>query len=620
MLHALIFTLVAQVTPPPTPPPLTPVATPSAAASPAGQIPGIIPIVGPSVAPGATPAVTPSPSPTPSGPQLTLSVPQVQLNPAQQTTVLVSGASPPLQATLDNKLVNVSVNPDATSVTITATQQTGSDVLHLIDANGAQATLPIQVEFNAGTIVPTASLQVTGSPVDGSWLVARVMQLVGHLTQAMPGAQTTFGEPVPPAPTPLPPGAAMQFNVPVQIAGNGQYFDQSGSTLVNVQNVPVTPFAPSLLFYDDDPEYVSADGVLFRGAVSVAQPARLYYYHDDVGTPHRIVVVLDSPGVPASVQVVGSSAGPNADVMSVGSALTRKFLAVQPPGEGTIVNLLPDAPEVLDDVTMQPTQGVAGTLDVRVLDGGPVTVTVLSVSPGVAPLGLLDGPLLPGDGHHRKGIFSLAGTGVEALAYAVGGPNATLTIGGRSTTLANLDPQSPNHDYGSYGVLQSIALTLTNPTAQPATAYLYIRPLAGIARGTFLIDGRPFHVGCVREPIPYEIAAYALAPGATERSSVQTMTDGGSFYPIEIGVTGTPPQPFAPPISAPDGCFPKPLASPTPSGLPPPAPSGPPTPAASGPPAPGPSGPPPAPGIAAPPTAAPSAAPTPDGPEPPPPR
>jgi hypothetical protein len=36
------------------------------------------------------------------------------------------------------------------------------------------------------------------------------------------------------------------------------------------------------------------------------------------------------------------------------------------------------------------------------------------------------------------------------------------------------------------------------------------------------------------------------------------MTDGGSFYPVEIGITGTPPTPATPAISAPDGCFPKP--------------------------------------------------------------
>ena len=58
---------------------------------------------------------------------LTLSTTSVALNPAQQQIVTVSGATAPLTATLDKKLVNVGVSPDGTSVTITATQAVGDE-------------------------------------------------------------------------------------------------------------------------------------------------------------------------------------------------------------------------------------------------------------------------------------------------------------------------------------------------------------------------------------------------------------------------------------------------------------------------------------------------------------
>jgi hypothetical protein len=35
------------------------------------------------------------------------------------------------------------------------------------------------------------------------------------------------------------------------------------------------------------------------------------------------------------------------------------------------------------------------------------------------------------------------------------------------------------------------------------------------------------------------------------------MTDGGSNYPLEIGVSSTPPLASTPAITAADGCFPK---------------------------------------------------------------
>jgi hypothetical protein len=476
----------------------------------------------------------------------------------------VSGAAPPLQATLDRRLVNVTVSADAGSVTITATQATGSDVLHLVDANGAHADLSIRVAFNAGTIVPQTTLVVTGDPADPDWLAGQVARWVARLTEALPGSQTTIGSVSPPV-APLPPGASMKFVVPVQIAGNGRYFDQSGATTVSVQNLALQPFSPGLLFYDDDPEHVTQDGVLFRGTVTAAQPTRLYYYHDDGADPRMLVVALASDSQdPTSLQVVDASAGPNMDVMHVGQTLTRNFLLTQAHGEGVVVNLSQDEPFLLADVPMADRQLVSGTVDLRVLSGGPVVVTVLAVSGGVDPRSLLDGPVLPGDGHHRTGVFQISGLGSDALRYSAGGADATLVIGDTDPTPPSVDPAASGHDYGDYGVVHTIDLTMTNPGGTPFAAYLFFKPLAGPARGSFLLDGSLVNIGCVRLPTPYQIASFELAPAQTYHTVIQTMTDGGSFYPAEIGVTAAPPQPNAPPINAPDGCFPKPQASPAP--------------------------------------------------------
>jgi hypothetical protein len=469
-----------------------------------------------------------------------------------------------VQATLDQKLVNAVVSPDGTTVTITATQATGNDTLHLTDANGASAELPIRVAFNAGTIVPQTTLTVTGNPAQPDWLSDQLTTWVTRLTQSLPGAQTTVGT-INPPPGTLAPGASAQFAVPVQISGNGEYFDQSGTTTVTVQNVALGPFSPSLLFYDDDPEHVTQDGVLFRGTVSASQPTRLYYYHDDTTDPHVLVVALSSNSQdPTSVQLVAASAGPNMDVMHVGQTLTKNFMLTKSAGEGVIVNLPQDQPYLLADVPMTSRQLVSGTVDVRVLSGGPVVLTVLAVSAGVDSRSLLDGPVLPGDGHHRAGVFNVSGFGSDALTFTAGGPDATLVIGDTDPTPPSIDPSAAGHDYGDYGATHTINLTMTNPQASPTTAYLYLKPLAGPARGAFLINGTIAEVGCVRTPTPYQVTSFDLAPGQTYHTVIQTMTDGASFYPVQIGVTATPPTPDAPQINAPDGCFPKPEASPTP--------------------------------------------------------
>jgi hypothetical protein len=144
------------------------------------------------------------------------------------------------------------------------------------------------------------------------------------------------------------------------------------------------------------------------------------------------------------------------------------------------------------------------------------------------------------------------------LQYAAGGPNASLTIGDREPAPPNVDPAAAGHDYGDYGVLHRISIALSNPSPTPAVAYLYFRPITGIDRASFLVNGNPVEIGCVRLPVPYQIAALDLQPNEQTTATVLTMTDGGSFFPVEIGVSATPPLPQAPPISSPDGCFPKP--------------------------------------------------------------
>lgn len=530
MLHLLIAGLIAAQPAPETPAPTPPATT--------------VPTIAPSAQPAATGALTVTPD-------------SVDLNPAQQRVLSVAGATAPLTATLDQKLVTVTVDPSATNVTVDASQATGSDVLHLVDANGARADVPIRVAFNAGTIVAQTTLTVTGNPADPNWLARQVTAWVTRLTPALPGAQTSIGVVAPPV-QPLAPGAQTQFTVPVKITSDGRYFDQNGQTTVTVQNAAAEPFVPSLLFYDDDPEHVSADGVLFRGTVSAGDPTRLYYYHDNTGDPRRVVVLLTTDAAePALVQMVDAPAGPNADVMQVGHVVSRDFLLRKPLNEGIEVQVTQGAPFALRDAAMTGRQGVAGSVDLRVLSGGPITVTVIAASPGVDPRSLLGAPQLPDDTHQRTGVFRLSGFGSDTLSYTAGGGDAKLVIGDREPTPPSADPNASGHDYGDYGVAHRVDVNLTNPGGAPATAYVYFRPIAGIARASFLVNGSLVEIGCVRNPVPYQVAALTLSPGQTSRATLETMTDGGSFFPVEIGVTATPPTPTAPPINAPDGCFPK---------------------------------------------------------------
>lgn len=487
---------------------------------------------------------------------LQLSATAINLNPSQQQVVLVRGATPPLRV-VDQNLVTATADSSATTLTITATQATGSSVLHVTDATGASADIAVRVAFNAGTIVGNTTLTITGNPADPAWVAQEVADTVTRLTQALPGAAVSIGTVTPPTAS-LMPDQSEELAVPVQIRGSPQYFDQSGITTVTVQNLPLATALPTLLFYDDDPENVTQDGVLFRGSVSIAQPTRIYYYHAISGAPRRLVVALRaSSAANTSVQFLAALPPPGG-VPTVGQTLTDAFLPTRAQNEGLVVNLSGDEPYILADVPVTPPLTVAGTADIRVLSGGPVELTVLAVSPGVDPVPLLNSPLIPDDGHHRRGAFSIAPPyGADTLTFVAGGDDVSQVI--PEATLSNVESSSTGRDFGDYGVLHTIDLTLENPGRSPATAYLFLQPSGSIANGSFLINGKIIDVGCVRPrgnpPANYQVTAFNLLPGQTYRTVVWTMVNGGS-EPIEVGVTKTPPA-SVPPENAPDGCFPK---------------------------------------------------------------
>lgn len=493
---------------------------------------------------------------------MSASLTAVNLHPSQSQSVTLSNAAGPLSAQTDTPLVAVTVDQVARTVTVTSSAQTGRATLTISDASGASVKLPVRVALDAGAVPPTIALRVTGNPTDPGWLQTQIQKLVAQSLQLQPGAAVPqLGAFTPPAP--FGPGGTATVPVPVRIGGGDQYFDVTAQPTVALQNIDLPAFSPALLFYDDDPEKITAPGVLYRNDVPSSSSARLYYYHQNSGDARRLLVVLRALQTPATVHIIDASAGPNIDVMTVGHAVSRDFLLRKPRNEGVIVDVVPGTPYVVDQFVMQNLQGAAGSIGFRVLSGGAVQATVLALPSNADPTqlaGYLDQPQLPDDGHHRTGAFRIVGAdgaayGSEVIVYTVGGPDASTQYGATSPPPAD---SSSGHDYGDYGVVRRMTFDLSNPTAEPVTLYLYERPMGGPVRSSFIVDGTLVQPGCARVPDRYQIGQpLSLASRTNAQVTVETMTDGGSNYPLEVGVTATPPQPTTPPINAPDGCFPK---------------------------------------------------------------
>lgn len=330
-------------------------------------------------------------------------------------------------------------------------------------------------------------------------------------------------------------------------------------SLLQSSSAPPASSAEPRLLYSDDPEYVAQDGLLFRGAATVAagSAARVYLYHVLQDPAQRLALIVESTGAGSQVRWLGGAAAGDAKPVYVGHRATVEYLrarkaqasstAAVAPGAPLIVPVTPSAVLAANaDSTAPGRPLVQAIYDLRVLSGDPVRVSVVAVHPGADPL-VAAAQALPGDGYHRRGEFSLAGVAPVRLRFTVGDPcDADHACAPFSAGMASLPELHGGRPLGGeYGVLRPVELTMTNPTAAPRDVYLYEQAGTAGVTTTIAFDGddAPTEVPCLADlDGHYLVKRFTVPPGP--KPLVVTgafLTDGGSHFPLELGLTAIPP-------------------------------------------------------------------------------
>ena len=86
---------------------------------------------------------------------------------------------------------------------------------------------------------------------------------------------------------------------------------------------------------------------------------------------------------------------------------------------------------------------------------------------------------------------------------------------------------------GNYGVLYQVELELNNSSSYYQKAEVWFIPIAGQARGTFLLEDKVIEVAS-RSGIPKSIMSWKLPPFTKKKIKIQTMPEPGAFYPVEL--------------------------------------------------------------------------------------
>lgn len=493
-----------------------------------------------------------------------------------QRVGLTGGREAIVARSSDTGIVDATYDPVARQISL-AGHAPGNAVVTVTDSVGQRSEIAVLVAPAAG-IVPTDVTIQLGGNVSTAYALARTDDRIVRDAQAQPGASLQIhGIAIPNG---LHPGDRVETTARVKIDGHGAFVDVLGNTNVHVRDDPYPKLEPQILLYSDDPERLSPadDGVLYRATIDAGRSARAYIYHVSDAPDRHLYLAVQSIGGPARLQLLGYTAGPENAFSFVGHRATLQYLLERGAQESDVLDVPADAPLVLPLAgrAMRAGDLIASIFDLRALDGGALTVSVVAVTGGRDPLEVLAGAEIPGDGHGRRGEFSLVDVPPLALAYTVGGPEpAPFTIG--LPTIANLRPGG--HALGGdYGVLRGIALQLTNRATSAANVYLYETPAGGNATTTlwFANDPAPLEIACVKVPTNrYAVKTFEIAPGETKTITGEYMTDGTSYFPLLFGLSTTPPLPPPGPYS-PDACTPKTppvvISSPLPNAPPPPPP------------------------------------------------
>jgi Pilus formation protein N terminal region len=488
----------------------------------------------PSPPPAPLPSQTPAPNaaPTPTPPPITIDPQAASVPVGAAVQVTVGSAIAPLSAVVgDPSIALASIDQPSQRVSIFG-KSPGSTIVTLTDARGLRRDLPVRVAYYAGAIPSQVTVDLTGDPASSSFVREAVVRQIKSAATLRPGAQILVTADDVPMRGSLEQDDVAAFDVPVLIQGRDD-FEVDGSTHVEVRNVAVPRISPDSLMVSDYPERLTEDGTLFTAVLRSAQPSRfLYFHYNPSGQPdRRIVLRADNLSrEPSIVQMISGRGGPSPNEMEVGHVATRRFLTDVVQNQGRLLTINGSTSANIVEQDLPAGSVVCNLLQLRVLSGGSVHLTLVAQDAGADPsVAVSDEALLQGPRAHARGIYPIAEFHF-ATQWRVDSDYLELPIG--QLPLPNdLRGEALS---GDYGVLQSFVVNVENPMSAPQAIAIYENPRGGRATGTYIIDGVLVQSHQVPPFSRYKVRQYVVPAHGFVRVTLVTMPEAGSSLPLRL--------------------------------------------------------------------------------------
>ncbi len=389
-----------------------------------------------------------------------------------------------------------------------------------------QKELVVWVRPLSGRLPGWVEAVVTGDPAPAHVVQEAVLRALERSTRTSPGGFLEVGRLEVPT---VAVGEAWRGEVPARVRSPFA-LPVEGTVRFLVRNLPLELAAPSRLLLSNNPERITADGVLFREVVQEREAVRMLYHHSNGAGRDKVVTVwLRNPN-PRPARVHLQLAAPNAwhDTMGVGHAAARRFLELAGRGAGYVLELPPRGEHRFTTQRTPPGYVVSGLLQVQALQGGPLEV-VVSVRTVYVLDRAVQRELDPDDRPHPKGVFGPPL--VELDAQLSVGTEGEVEIG-RSRQLRDLRTGAVLE--GDYGVTYRLRLQLENPTDGPAEVELQLVAASGPAYATFLVDGQLVDLKFLAAGRTATVYTATLAPREVRGVELVTIPEAASWYPVRL--------------------------------------------------------------------------------------
>jgi len=489
------------------------------------------PVPAPTEAP-ATPAPAPAPAPGATPVPITVDPQSAGVAVGGTSQIHVFGVFGDATVTVaDPNLLSATFDQGSRVITLSG-RAIGTTIVTIKDARGVARDVPVRIAYTAGAIADTATVHLTGNPASVGFVRDIAAAAAAKAARPRPGATVIAPPDEMVAARTLPQDNVANVDVPVIIQADGM-ITVSGTTHVRVYNDAAPPILPNSLMVSDYPETLVENGVLFTADLQRGVPSRfLYFHYNPPGQVDRRVVLRaqNNSNAPSVVQFISGSAGPGANEMEVGHISTQRFLSRLAQNEGALVSIPPNSSVNLVEQPMPAHSVVSNILQLRVLSGSAVHLTLFAQNANDAPdASLTSEDLLTSNVRHARGIYEVARFYRPTL-WNTTDPYLELPVG--QLPLPNMLHGEALS--GDYGVQQSYEVKIVNPTRSPQAIAIYENPRGGRSTGTYLIDGVLVQSHGVPPFSRYKLRQYTVPAKGYIRVTIETMPEAGSSYPLRL--------------------------------------------------------------------------------------